>query len=173
MNVAALGDTESVGENLRVQIRELTAQDRDAVVALWHEAALTRPWNDPVGDFERALRNTTSAVLGAFDGADLTAAVMVGHDGHRGWVYYLAVISTRRRAGLGRRMMCEAESWLRDQGAVKVNVMIRHGNAEVFGFYDRLGYSDDESRSVLAGFDLRFYRSAGQRNDLQAAPRPP
>ncbi len=50
MNVAALEDTESVGENLRVQIRELTAQDRDAVVALWHEAALTRPWNDPVGD---------------------------------------------------------------------------------------------------------------------------
>lgn len=41
-------------------------------------------------------------------------------------------------------MMCEAESWLREQGAVKVNVMIRQGNAEVLGFYDRLGYSDDE-----------------------------
>ncbi len=149
----------------------LTAQDRDAVVALWHEAALTRPWNDPVGDFERPLRDTTSAVLGAFDGADLTAAVMVGHDGHRGWVYYLAVISTRRRAGLGRRMMCEAESWLREQGAVKVNVMIRHGNAEVLGFYDRLGCSDDEV-TVRARWLLTCGFTAQRANGTTSRPRP-
>ncbi len=134
----------SFDENPPVQIRELTAEDRDAVVDLWHEAGLTRPWNDPARDFDRALTGATSAVLGAFDEAELTATVMVGHDGHRGWVYYLTVISTRRRAGLGRRMMSEAESWLRAQGAVKVNVMIRDGNADVLGFYERLGYSDDE-----------------------------
>ena len=127
-----------------MQIRELTVEDRDAVVDLWHEAGLTRPWNDPASDFDRALSGATSAVLGAFDKAKLTATVMVGHDGHRGWVYYLAVVATGRRAGLGRRMMSEAESWLRAQGAVKVNVMIRDGNTDVLGFYDRLGYSDDE-----------------------------
>ena len=66
-----------------------------------------------------------------------------------GWVYYLAVTSVRRRAGLGRRMMHEAESWLQEQGAVKVNVMIRHGNADVLGFYHRLGYTDGEV-AVLA-----------------------
>ena len=127
-----------------MQIRELTGEHRDAVVDLWQEAGLTRPWNDPASDFDRALNGATSAVLGAFDSTELTATVMVGHDGHRAWVYYLAVISTRRRVGLGRRMMHEAESWLREQGAVKVNVMIRHGNTDVLGFYDRLGYSDDE-----------------------------
>lgn len=127
-----------------MEIRELTAEDCDAVVDLWHEAGLTRPWNDPTNDFDRALIGATSTLLGAFDAAELSATVMVGHDGHRGWVYYLAVKSTRRRAGLGRRMMYEAERWLRAQGVVKVNVMIRHGNADVLGFYDRLGYSDDE-----------------------------
>ena len=83
-------------------------------------------------------------MLGAFDAAELTATVMVGHDGHRG-------SGVLPRSGLdqaldwtGRRMMSEAESWLRTQGALKVNVMIREGNTEVLGFYDRLGYSDDE-----------------------------
>lgn len=127
-----------------MQIRELTAEDRDDVVDLWHEAGLTRPWNDPAGDFDRALIGATSAVIGAFDAVELIATVMVGHDGHRGWVYYLAVMSTRRSAGLGRRLMSEAESWLLARGAVKVNVMIRHDNVDVLGFYDRLGYSDDE-----------------------------
>jgi ribosomal protein S18 acetylase RimI-like enzyme len=132
-----------------VQIRELTADDRNAVIDLWHEAGLTRPWNDPVSDFDRALSGVTSAVLGAFDAVELAATVMVGHDGHRGWVYYLAVTSASRRAGLGRRMMSEAESWLREHGAVKVNVMIRHGNSDVLGFYHRLGYTDGEV-TVLA-----------------------
>jgi GNAT superfamily N-acetyltransferase len=134
----------SVNENPPVHIRELTAEDRDAVVNLWHEAGLTRPWNDPASDFERALTGATSAVLGAFDGTELTATVMVGHDGHRGWRVLRDRDPTRRRAGLGRRMMSEAERWLRVQGAVKVNVMIRDGDADVLGFYERLGYSDDE-----------------------------
>jgi ribosomal protein S18 acetylase RimI-like enzyme len=81
-------------------------------------------------------------VLGALDGGELVATVMVGHDGHRGWVYYLAVKPGIRRRGLGRRMMQESESWLRARGAVKLNLMVRHSNAEALGFYQRLGYQD-------------------------------
>jgi len=123
-------------------IRELAAVDREAATALWAEAGLTRPWSDPGADFDRALGGSTSCVLGAFDDDRLAATVMVGQDGHRGWAYYLAVSPTRRRAGLGRRVMDEAERWLRDQGAVKVNLMVRHSNAEALGFYQQLGYRD-------------------------------
>lgn len=134
----------SADENPRVQIRELTADDREAAIDLWHEAGLTRPWNDPRSDFDRAVSGATSAVLGMFDPTGLAATVMVGHDGHRGWVYYVAVALARRGGGLGRRMMREAESWLREQGAVKVNVMIRQSNADALGFYYWLGYQDGE-----------------------------
>jgi ribosomal protein S18 acetylase RimI-like enzyme len=88
-------------------------------------------------------------VLGAIDEEDVAATVMVGHDGHRGWVYYLAVEPSKRHRGLGRRMMQEAEDWLRARGAVKLNLMVRHSNIAALGFYQRLGYEDAEV-TVLA-----------------------
>jgi ribosomal protein S18 acetylase RimI-like enzyme len=132
-----------------MEFRELTASDRDAAADVWEEAGLTRPWNDPGSDFERAIRGPTSAVLGAVDERGLAATVMVGHDGHRGWVYYLAVKQTKRRGGLGRRMMQEAEAWLRERGVAKLQLMVRHDNAEALGFYERLGY-EDANVTVLA-----------------------
>ena len=80
-----------------MDVRELTAADRPSATALWSEVGLTRPWNDPGADFDRAVAGPTSCVLGAFDDG-LAATSMVGHDGHRGWVYYLAVDPARRGA---------------------------------------------------------------------------
>jgi ribosomal protein S18 acetylase RimI-like enzyme len=64
-------------------------------------------------------------------------------------VYYLAVKRGHRRRGLGRRMMQEAESWLREHGSVKLNLIVRNGNTEALGFYQQLGYEDAEV-TVLA-----------------------
>ncbi len=122
-----------------MEIRELTPGDRDATIALWKEAGLTRPRNEPAGDFDRALSGTTSCVLGAVDSGQLAATVMVGHDGHRGWVYYLAVGATSRRRGLGRVMMQAAEAWLRQRGTPKLNVIVRRENSAALGFYEQLG----------------------------------
>jgi ribosomal protein S18 acetylase RimI-like enzyme len=132
-----------------VEARELTVADRSAVVGLWDASGLTRPWNDPVADFDRALAGPTSAVLGLFDPDVLVATAMVGEDGHRGWMYYLAVDPTLRRGGLGRRMVEEAEAWLRGRGVVKVNLMVRHDNAAAVAFYERLAYEDQQT-TVLA-----------------------
>lgn len=134
----------SLDETCQMQIRELTVADREAATGLWEEAGLTRPWNEPASDFDRALGGPTSTVLGAFDEHGLAATAMVGHDGHRGWAYYLAVRQAKRRGGLGRRMMQAAEDWLRGRGVVKLNLMVRHDNAEALGFYQRLGYEDAE-----------------------------
>jgi ribosomal protein S18 acetylase RimI-like enzyme len=127
-----------------MEIRELTAADRDPATGLWEQAGLTRAWNHPGKDFDRAVSCPTSAVLGAIDEEDVAATVMVGHDGHRGWVYYLAVEPSKRHRGLGRRMMQEAEDWLRARGAVKLNLMVRHSNIPALGFFQRLGYEDAE-----------------------------
>jgi GNAT superfamily N-acetyltransferase len=83
---------------------------------LWRDCSLTRPWNDPDVDLERAVRGASSTVLAAVAEGGLVGTVMVGHDGHRGWVYYLAVRSEHRGQGIGRDLMSAAESWLRERG---------------------------------------------------------
>lgn len=131
------------------RVEELDPDRRDEVVALWRSAGLTRPWNDPVTDFDRAVDGPTSAVLGITDDGRLLATAMVGHDGHRGWVYYVAVAGDARRTGLGRRIMAGAERWLGSAGAPKVQLMVRTDNAEAADFYRHLGYEPADT-TVLA-----------------------
>jgi ribosomal protein S18 acetylase RimI-like enzyme len=113
--------------------------DIEAVVRLWERCDLTRPWNDPQADLAHARSTPASAVLVARAEGELIASVMVGYDGHRGWVYYLAVAPEARRRGMGRRMMQAAEAWLREREAPKIQLMVRATNAAVIGFYERLG----------------------------------
>ncbi|MCH1883393.1 GNAT family acetyltransferase [Agrococcus sp. ARC_14] len=122
--------------------------DAGAAIALWHATGLTRPWNVPETDFARAVDGATSAVLGIRDGDALVATAMVGHDGHRGWVYYLAVDPARQRQGLGAALMRAAEAWIVAAGGVKLQLMVRAGNDGVLDFYRALGY-DDQGVTVL------------------------
>lgn len=121
-------------------IEELIEADVSAATALWEEAELTRPWNDAATDFRRALEGPTSAVLGLRDEGEIVGTVMVGFDGHRGWVYYLAVTPRQRRHGLGRVLMNAAEDWLGAKGATKVQLMVRSDNKSALGFYQQLKY---------------------------------
>lgn len=132
--------------------------DAAAVVALWRDAGLTRPWNDPEHDFAGALVTPTSTVLVARrapvgtesqDASDVVGSVMAGFDGHRGWLYYLAVDPAARGRGLGRELVVAAEAWLAAQGAPKVQLMVRRENAGVQAFYAALGY--DDADCVLLG----------------------
>jgi ribosomal protein S18 acetylase RimI-like enzyme len=128
-----------------VKIDPLPEDLYSEAVALWHECALTRPWNDPWADLVRAVNGPGSAVLGALDDdGDLLGTAMVGHDGHRGWVYYLAVAESARRRGIGRDLMRECEQWVRSRGVPKIQLMVRHNNASVIAFYEDLGYADGE-----------------------------
>jgi ribosomal protein S18 acetylase RimI-like enzyme len=131
-----------------VQIRDAGPADRGAVVALWHAADLTRPWNDPSADFDRALAGDTSTVLVGIDGGELVAVAMVGDDGHRGWIYYVAVPAHRRGQGLGVAIVHAAEDRLRARGCPKVQLMVREGNEAVVGFYDALGYERTEVHTL-------------------------
>ncbi|MBB3861890.1 ribosomal protein S18 acetylase RimI-like enzyme [Novosphingobium hassiacum] len=121
-------------------IRPATPADREAVVALWRATGLTRPWNDPHADFDTAIGSPASAVLLACDGAALVGSVMVGFDGHRGWVYYVATAPDQRGRGLGRLLMAQAEAWLATRGCPKIQLMVRGDNHAARGFYDAIGY---------------------------------
>ena len=120
-------------------LRDAAPGDASAVIALWEAAGLTRPWNDPTQDFERALAAADSAILILARDDALVASVMVGYDGHRGWVYYLAVAPAHRREGHGRALMDAAQAWLHAHGAPKIQLMVREDNEEALGFYEALG----------------------------------
>lgn len=149
---------------LPLRVEPLPGSLADHAVRLWRECGLTRPWNDAEADLARALAGPSSTVLAALDAEGaLLGTVMVGHDGHRGWVYYLAVSPARRGAGLGRALMQHAERWLAEQDVPKMQLMVRSGNGPVVEFYRRLGYTD-QGVTVLGRFldpELEARRRAG------------
>jgi hypothetical protein len=118
----------------------LAESEIEAAVALWREAGLLRPWNDPRADIRLALAGPSSAIIAAREQARLAATVMVGWDGHRGWIYYLAVARDLQRRKIGARMVKAAEDWLVRRDAPKLNLLVRAENAAVLGFYESLGY---------------------------------
>lgn len=123
-----------------MSVGELAPAEAEAAVALWRACGLTRPWNDAHADLKLALATPTATILaGRVDGT-LVATIMAGFDGHRGWVYYLAVSPDHQRAGHGAAMMRAAEAWLCDRGVPKLNLMVRGDNAAATGFYQAIGY---------------------------------
>lgn len=125
--------------NEAVTIRVATAADGAAIIALWRTCGLTRPWNDPDADFARALHREQATVLVTEVDGDVTGSVMVGDDGHRGWVYYLAVTPAARRTGTGRALLAAAEDWLRARGCPKIQLMVRDDNRAALDFYRATG----------------------------------
>ena len=124
-------------------IRTATTADAEAAIALWHACALTRPWNDPAADFTRALAGPSSTVLVLEHAGMVIGSVMAGDDGHRGWLYYLAVDPAHQRQGHARALVDAACRFLRAQGCPKVELMVRQGNAAA-GLYPRLGWQRQE-----------------------------
>ena len=118
--------------------------DIAAMIALWQRCGLTRPWNDPAADIALARQGENAAVLAGRHGDAIVASALVGHDGHRGWVYYVAVDPDCRHRGYGRIMMDAAESWLRERGIEKLQLMVRPDNSQVQAFYQSLGYLEQE-----------------------------
>jgi ribosomal protein S18 acetylase RimI-like enzyme len=127
-----------------MQIRHFRDSDEAAVIALWEAAGLTRSWNDPRKDIERkrSVRREWFLV-GTVDGA-VMASIMIGYDGHRGWINYLAVAPAHRKRGHARTLMREAERLLADAGCPKINLQIRTSNAAVIEFYKAIGYAQDD-----------------------------
>jgi ribosomal protein S18 acetylase RimI-like enzyme len=126
-------------------IAPIADADLAAVVALWQACGLTRPWNDPEADIAMARRGPNSAMLVGRDGGAILATAMVGHDGHRGWVYYVAVDPDHRGKGHGRAIMDAAENWLREAGIAKLQLMVRRENVKAGAFYQSVGYAESQT----------------------------
>lgn len=128
----------------RLAIRPYRPGDEAAVIRLWKECKLVVPVNHPRLDIERKLGVQPEGLLVGLTGGELVATCMVGYDGHRGYVNYLAVSPRHRREGFGAAMMKEAERLVAAAGCPKVNLQVRTTNLEVLAFYRRIGYVQDD-----------------------------
>ncbi|SAK39344.1 acetyltransferase [Caballeronia temeraria] len=134
-------------------IRTFDAGDRDAVIALWREvfpeyADASRPQRDPALSIDNKMRTQPELFfVGVLDGA-IIGTVMAGYDGHRGWVYSLAVAPSLRGRGFGSALMQHAEAALAALGCPKVNLQILSVKTALRGFYEKLGYRMDEVVSL-------------------------
>ncbi len=126
---------------MSLAVRSATLDDEQQVIALWHACDLVASYNDPVADFRFAKAGPCSDVLVAVDEAGaIMGSVMVGHDGHRGWLYYVAASPASRGEGVGRRVVEAAENWLREHGVAKAQLLVRETNTKVVSFYEHLGF---------------------------------
>jgi ribosomal protein S18 acetylase RimI-like enzyme len=129
-------------------IRPYRDADFGAVFDLWRACNLTQPWNPPARDIEFCRSSGHGELFVAEADGRIVGTVMAGHDGHRGWLYYVAVDPARQRSGIGAQLVAHAEAWLAAAGVPKAMLLVRDTNAAVAGFYERLGY-DVEPRILM------------------------
>ena len=125
-------------------VSSITDADIETVAALWQRCGLTQPWNDPTADIAFARRGPNSDILVGRRAGKLVATALVGHDGHRGWFYYLGVDPALQGRGFGRAMTQAAEAWLAERGIAKAQLMVRADNDGVRAFYQALGYGEQK-----------------------------
>lgn len=131
-----------------MEIRCYRPDDEQAVIRLWERCGLIRPWNDPRKDIERKLSEQPELFLVGQHGDEVIATAMAGFDGHRGWVYYLAVAPEQRGKSYGRQLMQAVERLLLARGCPKLNLQVRASNQDVLAFYRKLGYVQDDVVSL-------------------------
>jgi len=128
--------------------RSFRSEDEAAVIDLWTRCGLVRPHNDPKKDILRKSKVRPDMFLVGLLDEVIVASIMIGYEGHRGWINYLAVSPECQKRGFGKQMMEEAERLLRAESCPKISLQIRTSNVEVLGFYRAIGFVQDEVISL-------------------------
>ena len=132
-----------------MQIRSCSEHDRPGVIALWEKVFPDDPpHNAPAKVFDAKLAMRDDMLFVATDAGAVVGTAMAGYDGHRGWLYTVAVAPDRRRHGIGAALVRHAVDALRLAGCTKVNLQIRADNTAVRGFYESLGFTAEERLSM-------------------------
>jgi len=131
-----------------MEIRSYTEDDRHRVVRLWKKVfADDPPHNEPHAVITAKLK-VDELLFVATDNGTLVGTVMAGYDGHRGWLYSVAVDPNHRKKGIGRQLVEHALTVLHGRGCEKVNLQVRTGNSAVVAFYQRLGFAVEDRISM-------------------------
>ncbi|MCF7833097.1 MAG: GNAT family acetyltransferase [Candidatus Marinimicrobia bacterium] len=126
-----------------MKIRIYQSKDEQQVIDLWIECGLTVPWNDAKKDIQRKVNDSPDMFfVGEIEG-EIVASCMAGYDGHRGWIYFLAVKPTYQKRGFAKSILQYSEEALLKIGCPKIELMVRNTNEKVISFYEKVGYIND------------------------------
>ena len=132
-----------------MEIRPYLPKDRQELITLWTEIfPASSPHNDPKTSLDKKLRIAPDLLLVAVKENKIIGSVMGGYDGHRGWIYSLAVHPSFRRQGFASALMHAIEGKLIERGCLKVNLQVLASNAAVVALYEELGYQVEERISM-------------------------
>ena len=129
---------------MNFEIVRYSSEHQDAVVDLWRKCNLVVPQNDPVEDIQRKFVFQPDLFFVALLDGKVIGSIMVGYEGHRGWLNYLAVLPEHQRRGYGRKLVEKAVYELKKLGCLKVNLQVRRSNVSVVEFYKHLNFKDDD-----------------------------
>ena len=132
-----------------MKIRPYQPEDESQVVALWGgTVADPAPHNDPAGAIRLKMAKDPHLFLVATVDDSVVGTVMGGFDGHRGWLYSLAVATTHRRRGIATALVRRLEAELSEMGCLKINLQVRGTNVDVLRFYEHVGYCVEDRVSL-------------------------
>ena len=128
----------------KLVIRTYDKKDENKVIELWKASKIIVPQNNPKIEIKSKVDFQPDLFFVGLIQEKLIATIMIGYEGHRGWINYLVVHPDYQRKGLGKQLMDYATKILLKMGCQKINVQIRETNKSVIKFYDKLGYTNDE-----------------------------
>jgi ribosomal protein S18 acetylase RimI-like enzyme len=132
-----------------MNVRNYESSDCAEVIALWDAVFPgSTGHNDPKASIDRKVAADDGLFFVAADGDSIVGTVLAGYDGHRGWLYSVAVAPDRRRDGIGSQLIRHAEQALAQRGCPKLNIQVRADNAAVVAFYESLGFQIEERISM-------------------------
>ncbi|MFT7458820.1 MAG: ribosomal protein S18 acetylase RimI-like enzyme [Planctomycetota bacterium] len=136
-----------------MKIRKLDIAERDELASFWRKAFPDDPsHNDPVKVIAEKLA-VDDLIFVAEENNIIIGACMAGYDGHRGWLYAVAIEHKLRRKGIGKELVTFAIACLKELGCGKVNLQIRKGNEQAEDFYKSLGFITEERISMGIRFE--------------------
>jgi ribosomal protein S18 acetylase RimI-like enzyme len=131
-----------------MHIRKYRHNDHHALISLWQTVfPNSAPHNDPANAISQKLA-VDDLIYVVEDGGLIIGACMAGYDGHRGWLYAVAVLKAHRRRGTGAALVKTVLAELKKMGCTKVNLQVRADNAAVAAFYRSLGFETEERLSM-------------------------
>ncbi len=136
-----------------MNIRKYRPEDKQQLVDLWQLVFPDDPAHNEPSRVIDAKLAVDDLIFVAEENEEIVGACMAGYDGHRGWLYAVAMKPEYRRNGEGGRLVKTVMQALQDLGCIKINLQIRTTNTEVAAFYKSLGFAVEDRMSMGILFD--------------------